>query len=384
MSRRIRIDGVLMAVVVGSIAAAAVVSRAAGAPPAPPEQLTGLMAPDIPGVSASPQRVWRATLATFRSIGLPAPAAARWEYLPWDVPVTEDGQTLDGVADVRRNLVRINPMVATGDGRALPVVFAHEVAHLTSFSIEPRGKDDEADEAAAEALARDLVPVIRRRLRLDPLPDGTTSYQQQVNPFIRGTFRACRHTMPRARAHRVEQCARHTRRAFLLMDQANRAHALQVWGIHLPAIAPREDLHAWIQVNPARTRTIGQQLTYERQRWAAERAHYRRTIRALAYQPDAEVAFQLAGLAYGQDWRQLRACALSEGYRGEERYQVVNARPNKTGSGATGAFQFIRSTFLSTPQGRAGLDWHRIDVQAHAAAWMWTAGRRGEWTGKDC
>lgn len=136
--------------------------------------------------------------------------------------------------------------------------------------------------------------------------------------------------------------------------------------------------------NPARPRTIAQQLIVERARWAAREKHYRRTIRALAYRPDAEVAFKLAGLAYGQDWRHLRACALDEGYRNEERYQALNARPNKQGSGATGAFQFMAGTFAGTPHGRAGLNWHRVDVQAHAAAWMWSVGRIGEWTGKGC
>ncbi len=147
------------------------------------------------------------------------------------------------------------------------------------------------------------------------------------------------------------------------------------------AVTARDTVH---HQAAAPARTIAQQLIVERRRWAAERRAYRQRIRALTYRPDAVVAFQLAGLAYGQDWRHLRACALSEGYRNAERYQVLNARPNTTGSGATGAFQFMRSTFAGTPQGRAGLDWHRVDVQAHAAAWMWSEGRIREWTGKGC
>lgn len=218
--------------------------------PSPPPPVAGLIAPNIPGVSASPDRVWRATLAVFQSIGLPAPAGARWEYLPWDIPVDENGGTIDGVADITRNVVRLNPFVAAGDGRDLPGVFAHEVAHLVSYRVETRTVDDAGEEAVAEALAADLVPVIRKRLRLDPLPDGVYAYQQQVRPFVRGTFRACRASMPRAVVRRVEQCARHTRRAFLLMDQANRANALTVWGVSLPRIPGRPGVHDWIQANP--------------------------------------------------------------------------------------------------------------------------------------
>ncbi len=219
--------------------------------PAPPPPVAGLIAPNIPGVSASPDRVWTATLAVFRSIGLPAPAGARWEYLPWDIPVDENGGTIDGVADITRNVVRLNPFVAVGDARDLPGVFAHEVAHLVSYRVETRAVDDEGEEAVAESLARDIVPVIRKRLRLAPLPDGAYSYQQQVRPFERGTFRACRVSMgPRARAAAVERCARHTRRAFLLMGQAERANALAVWGVRLPGIAPRPHVHEWVEAHP--------------------------------------------------------------------------------------------------------------------------------------
>ena len=219
--------------------------------PAPPPPLVGLIARDIPGVSASPGRVWAATLATFRAAGLTPPPGARWEYLPWDTPVTEDGETIEGVADINRNLVRVHPFKAAGDGRDLPGIMAHEVAHLVSYRVETRPLDDAAEEAVVEALAMDLVPVIRRRLRVDPLPDGAYAYQQQVRPFERGTFRACRVSMgPRARAAAVERCARHTRRAFLLMGQAERANALAVWGVRLPGIAPRPHVHEWVEAHP--------------------------------------------------------------------------------------------------------------------------------------
>ena len=371
MSRRVRIDSVLLAGGLVSIAAAAVVSRALGAPQPPPEPLAGLIAPNLTGVSASPDRVWRATLATFRAIGLPAPAGARWEYLPWDVPVTTDGETIDGVADVRRNVVRINPMVAVGDGRDLPAVFGHEVAHLVSYAIQARGKDDAADEAAAEALARDLVPVIRRRLRLDPLPDGTYSYQQQVNPYVRGTFRACRATMPRARARRVEQCARHTRRAFLLMDQANRAHALQVWGVQLPAIPAREAFHAWIAVNPARTRTIGQQLQHERRQWAAERRALRTEIRELhaagRFRPTVAHAVSLAAAVTGASRPAMVGLFTCEA--------TMNPKAASPGGLYVGLGQFDADTWGTTRLGRAGFD--RTDPYAMAFATVELFDRRG-------
>lgn len=220
------------------------------ATPAPPPPLIGLMATNRPGISASPQRTWAATLAVFRDAGIPMPRGVRWEYLPWDTPATEDGDTLDGVAYITRSTVAINPFLAAGDGRYLAGAFAHEAAHLASAMVDGRDVDDEAEEAAVEAVARDLVPVIRKRLRLDAIPFRGGAYQAQVNPLVRGTFRACRASMPRAKAARVERCARHTRRAFLLMDQANRAHALAVWGVTLPGIPPRDVFHEWVEANP--------------------------------------------------------------------------------------------------------------------------------------
>lgn len=104
-----------------------------------------------------------------------------------------------------------------------------------------------------------------------------------------------------------------------------------------------------------------------------------RTIRT---GPDFTVSIQLAAIAYGQDWRNLQACALSEGGRLGERFDRHNARPNAAGSGATGLFQFMRGTFTGTPFG--AMDWTRQDVQAHAAAWMWSQSRRNEWTGAGC
>lgn len=72
----------------------------------------------------------------------------------------------------------------------------------------------------------------------------------------------------------------------------------------------------------------------------------RRTLRT---SPDFDVSLQLASIAYGQDWRHLKRCALSEGSREAERRDRHNRRPNSAGSGAYSSFQFMRSTFESTP-----------------------------------
>lgn len=114
----------------------------------------------------------------------------------------------------------------------------------------------------------------------------------------------------------------------------------------------------------------------------AYKAGFSRARREIVYSHDAEVSFKLAAIAYGQSWTHLRSCALSEGYRNGERYHGYNYRPNTTGSGAYGAFQFMPSTFRGTPFGHLNIS--RIDVQAFAAAWMFRQGRIGEWTGSGC
>ncbi len=116
--------------------------------------------------------------------------------------------------------------------------------------------------------------------------------------------------------------------------------------------------------------------------WRDARAQVRALRRTLRTSPDFRVSLKLAAIVYGQDWRHLERCALSEGAMGRERFMRHNRRPNAGGSGAFSSFQFMRGTFLSTPF--AAMDWSRQDVQAFAAGWMWSRGRRGEWTGAGC
>lgn len=131
-----------------------------------------------------------------------------------------------------------------------------------------------------------------------------------------------------------------------------------------------------------REHALARQLARERAAWGHERRGLRIRLRAALSRPDAEVSMRLAGIAYGQSWRQLRSCALSEGYRNGERHLTRIPRANSAGSGAFGPWQFMPSTWAGTPF--AGLDMARVDAQAMATAWMWSRGRRDEWTGAGC
>jgi hypothetical protein len=52
----------------------------------------------------------------------------------------------------------------------------------------------------------------------------------------------------------------------------------------------------------------------------------------------------------------------------------------KNASGATGLFQFMPSTFASTPQGQAGASITDPVASAQAAAWMYSQGQQGAWS----
>lgn len=48
-------------------------------------------------------------------------------------------------------------------------------------------------------------------------------------------------------------------------------------------------------------------------------------------------------------------------------------------SGAVGLFQFMPSTWASTPQGQAGASMNDPNASAQAAAWMYSQGRQSAW-----
>jgi soluble lytic murein transglycosylase-like protein len=52
----------------------------------------------------------------------------------------------------------------------------------------------------------------------------------------------------------------------------------------------------------------------------------------------------------------------------------------RNASGATGLFQFMPSTFESTPQGQAGASITDPVASAQAAAWMYSQGQQSQWS----
>lgn len=116
--------------------------------------------------------------------------------------------------------------------------------------------------------------------------------------------------------------------------------------------------------------------------WRDARREVRSLRRSLAYSPDGELSLQIAGIVYGQDWRAMQRCWLSEGYRNAERRERRIVRLNNQGSGASGPAQFMPGTWRSTPFGH--MDIFNVQAQAFATAWMWDSGRRNEWAGRGC
>jgi transglycosylase-like protein with SLT domain len=96
---------------------------------------------------------------------------------------------------------------------------------------------------------------------------------------------------------------------------------------------------------------------------------YARTLhRTLLHRPDVGEAISLSCVVYGSCstlWRRARCESTLNPY-------VRNA------SGATGLYQFIDSTFRSTPFARFSI--YSPYAQALAAGWMNRAGRGSEWS----
>lgn len=94
---------------------------------------------------------------------------------------------------------------------------------------------------------------------------------------------------------------------------------------------------------------------------------YRHERRVLLSHPTVIEAINLACATYGYCstlWRKAEC---------ESRYSPTAANP----SGASGLFQFLPSTFASTPYGRLSI-WSPY-ANALAAGWMHEHGRGGEW-----
>jgi hypothetical protein len=105
----------------------------------------------------------------------------------------------------------------------------------------------------------------------------------------------------------------------------------------------------------------------------------RRTIRslkkALAFDPSVEESVKLAHLVYpsfseARAWRIIR----HESWMTSDPLHARN--PSST---ATGLYQFLTSTFASTPFGRAGMSIYSPYAQSLAAGWMHANGRGCEW-----
>jgi soluble lytic murein transglycosylase-like protein len=100
-----------------------------------------------------------------------------------------------------------------------------------------------------------------------------------------------------------------------------------------------------------------------------QRAHtIRRLKRLLAHDTSVSEAIGLAATAYGVDEGTLRRKAWCESH-----YYPGARNP----SGASGLYQFLPSTFSSTPYRRFSI-WSPY-ANALAAGWMHAHGRGGEW-----
>jgi len=134
-------------------------------------------------------------------------------------------------------------------------------------------------------------------------------------------------------------------------------------------------VHAAATHKPRPVRVIGHgQIKFNGagpERWAARARMWRRAYlaerRALLARPSTREAITLACLTYGSCttlWRKARC---------ESGLYPYARNP----SGASGLFQFLPSTFASTPF--ASLSIFSPYANAMAAGWMHTHGRGGEW-----
>jgi len=108
--------------------------------------------------------------------------------------------------------------------------------------------------------------------------------------------------------------------------------------------------------------------------WHERAVHNRRLInrlhRVLLADPQVVEAINLAAATYGDGstlWRRARC----------ETGGTFDPKATNRGSGAAGLFQFLRSTWATTPYGRFNM--YSPYANALAAGWMNANGRGGEW-----
>lgn len=108
-------------------------------------------------------------------------------------------------------------------------------------------------------------------------------------------------------------------------------------------------------------------------RWhEANERHLRREL-AVRYTRDATYAIRLASAAFGISETDMRTIAQCESNLGAQKYA-------EAGSGASGLFQFLPSTFARTPF--AGFD--IFDAEANAMAAAWLVRKDGNWREWSC
>ena len=113
----------------------------------------------------------------------------------------------------------------------------------------------------------------------------------------------------------------------------------------------------------------------------AAKAKNRALIRALrerqriiVAQPNVQTAIAAAAIVYRQSFTDMLRVAQCESLLDPK---ARNTQPIYNGEHATGLFQFIPSTWASTPF--AAFDIYNGWVNALAAGWMWAHSRRNEW-----
>ena len=108
-------------------------------------------------------------------------------------------------------------------------------------------------------------------------------------------------------------------------------------------------------------------------------AAMRRQQRLILRQPTTRTAIEVAAIVYDQpldDMMRVAGCETGWTYDPKAR----NDQPIYNGEHATGLFQFIPSTWASTPF--AKFDIYNGWINALAAGWMWANHRRSEWACK--